>query len=434
MSFDPDSAIVANRLCDDFVYVASKGPFYVPHRTFMTLDGFRQFVGQHYGFLNFTRIVDGNEVQDKIAAAEWWLQTRPEGKRVVSEVVFEPGINSPPEKFNTWDRQKLEMCTPNLHAQLTDIRPLIEHLLFIFDEDAESVVWFMNWLAHLYQFPEIKIPSYIVMHSQFGRVGKSMLKHLLGPVFGTSMVRSMGGHLLHGDFSDPLFGARIIFVEEVAFENRRSTYEKFKELVSEPVFSHNPKGQAARQVMNTAHFIVCTNRIDALPLMNEDPRALVVSCPKKPKEQSYYREFVRWMTGPGVPLLAGVLANWDLSEFDAGGHAPQTEAGRMMFEASVLPLDKYVMDLIAERAPPFDKDFGQLLSIVNHMAIVHQAATAHMGLSAHTLGRALKTAGAVRKNMRVSTTQGPKYTWVWRNQQKWDSESPEARAAHLGTT
>lgn len=431
MSFDQDSAFVAAKLCNDFVYFAGKGPYYTPHRAFMTLDGFRQFVGQHYGILTYTRIVDGKEVTDTIPAAEWWLNTRPEGKRVVSEIVFEPGVRTVPEKFNTWDTLRHEMCPCTPNSSFESIRPLVEHLLYLSEDHVEAITWVIHWLAHLYQFPNVKIPSFIVFHSDLGGVGKSMLKLLLSPVFGASMVRSMGGHHLHSEFSDTLFGARLVFMEEVAFENRRSTYEKFKDLVSEPQFTHRPLGRAAFPAMNTAHFIVNTNRIDALPLMAADRRALVLSCPHKPKSQQYYRDLVAWMKGPGPGLLASVLSTLPLNGFDAGARPPMTEAAGRMHDESKPALDRFIADLIEERTAPFDRDFGYPKAVIDYLSVVHQASTANMGFNAHSLGRALRASGAVKKFMRVSEEGNPKWVWIWRNHERWNNESPGARAAHL---
>lgn len=429
--FDAESKFVIAKLCNDFVYFAGKGPYYTPHGAFMTLDGFRQFVGQHYGILNYTRIVDNVEVQDTIPAAEWWLNTRPAEKRVVSELVFEPGVHTPPEKFNTWDRLKHEMCEANPNANVSDISILVEHLMFISNGETEAVVWILNWLAHLYQFPHVKIPSFVTFHSDFGGVGKSILKHLFTPVFGRSMVRSMSGHHLHGDFSDALFGGRLVFVEEVAFENKRTTYEKFKDLVSEPQFTHNPKGRPSFQAMNTMHFIVCTNRMDALPLMKEDRRALVVSCHARPKPQSYYKELGTWIRGPGPALLAGVLKNWDLRAFDPEARPPSTAAARLMADESAPALESYLCELIEERVTPFDKDFGMPGALVNQLSIVHEASIAGMGLNSRSLARALRGAGAQKKFMRVTKTGSPKWVWLWRNVDRWLVEPPEAREAHL---
>jgi hypothetical protein len=438
VGFDADSKHVVARLCNDFVYFAGKGPYYTPHRAFMTLDGFRQFVGQHYGILNFTRVMTDQktgtqtEIEDTIPAAEWWLNTRPELKRVVSELVFEPGVATPPEKFNTWDIQKHEMCQPVPNTNISDIRPLVEHLLFISDDETESVVWILNWLAHLYQFPAVKIPSFVCFHSDFGGVGKSMLKQLLNPVFGESMIGSMSGHHLHGDFSDLLFGNRLVFVEEVAFENRRTTYEKFKELVSEPHFSHNPKGRMAFKARNTMHFIVCTNRIDALPLMRDDRRAMVVSCPHRPKPQQYYRDFVAWIKGPGPGLLAGVLSGWDLSNFDPGEHPPQTGAARRMHNESRSALEQFIEGLVTECAPPFEKDFGTARELVIRLGLLYEDSTRSMGLNEITLGKVLKSLGTDRLSVRIRDGENPRYVWFWRNAEHWKKETVGARMSHLG--
>lgn len=437
VGFDAESKFVIAKLCNDFVYFAGRGPYYTPHGAFMTKEGFEQFVGQHYGILNYTRLVKDpktgteTEVEDTIPAATWWLNTRPAEKRVVSELVFEPGVQSPPEKFNTWDKLKHEMCEANPNANVSDVAILVEHLMFISGGETQAVIWILNWLAHLYQFPHVKIPSFIVFHSDFGGVGKSILKHLFAPVFGRSMVRSMSGHHLHEAFTDAIFGGRLVFVEEVAFENKRTTYEKFKDLVSEPQFTHNPKGRMAFQAMNTMHFIVCTNRKDALPLMKEDRRALVVSCSDRPKPQAYYKELGAWIKGPGPALLAGVLKNWDLREFEPDARPPSTAAAQQMYDETIPALDAYVCELIEERQPPFEKDFGFPAPLTTRLAVVHEASIAGMGLNSRSLARALRSAGAQRKSMRVSGDGDPQYVWIWRNIDRWLVETPAAREAHL---
>lgn len=253
-----------------------------------------------------------------------------------------------------------------------------------------------------------------------------MLKLLLAPVFGAPMVKSMSGHMLHGDFTDPLFEARIVFVEEVAFENRRSTYEKFKELVSEPDYTHNPKGRTAFRARNTAHFIVCTNQADALPLMEKDRRACVLSTLRDPKPQDYYRELVAWMKGPGPELLAGVLADWDLSGFDPGQRPPRTKAQEAMEGLARPPLEQLILDCIENRDKPFDKDFGQSGPLASSIQLHHPG----VSCNSVSIGRALGRVGAHKLGLRVGDKSG--YFWVWRNIQYWqDIASIEQRAAHL---
>jgi hypothetical protein len=433
--FSKESQHILEAISREFIYFAPKASAYlVRSGVLMPKDGFIAYCDSHFGGLDFDPPqYDKNGAEQRVSAGAFWWAKSMERKRVVHSIVFEPGVHHDVSSgvFNTWDVLKNDMCAPDMRASVEAITPFVEHLGFVMGGDSVSVEFFMNWLAHLYQHPEDKLPASILMHSKYGGVGKTMLFEILSRVFGPSMVKSVPGHVLHDKFTDVIFGARVVMCNELAAADRRDSYEKFKSLVSEPNTVHEAKGRSARYVRNAAHFIITTNDDTALPLMRRDRRILVTSTDADPRPPSYYRDLVAWMKSPGPELLAGVLSRWRFpADWDAHAPVPHTEAAKAMHYNAAPSAVRYVRQLIDDHEPPFDRDFMPVRELQNALSLRHQAEFPH-GIRDRDLAHVLKACDGVQKSA-FKIGEKAHRVWIWRNRERWENASPAERTAHIG--
>ena len=439
--FDPESQAIIDRMNDEWVFHVEHGRA-LCIRTGVTAgkEGFLQYAARYYGTLQFTRSVTdpktgmATEVQDEIASGVYWWNGTPQGKRVINQVVFEPGRENPPEVLNTWGYLQQEMCTPNLAADINKIYPLVERLMYLSDGDGPAVMHFLNALAHHYRFPGDKPRCAVVMHSRHGQVGKSSLYLLLKSVFGQSMTSEMPGHELHSRFTDSIFGQRVIVVNELAAADKKDSFERFKSLVTESTLLHEGKGKASVRVASSALFLITTNQEDALPLMRGDPRVLVISCTQPRRPQKYYDDWIAWAKGPGPADVAGVFTNWAFPEgWSAHAPVPQTKAAERMQDAASGGFNLLVKELFEDGRAPFDKDFGTSEGVLQAISTLYGESTRAYKMSAFHLGKAMKQFGCEGSTW-VRLANGPQRVWMWRNQKHWqDIASPQERSTHLVT-
>ena len=437
ITIDAESREILRYISEDFVLWTTPSAEVAYHKESgdkIGMEGFVTYCAKHYGHVLWT---DNSGKPQRTSSGTIWRSWDEPEKRVVKTIVMEPTSKpeheGDPTAFNRWHILKKTMCEPNYQATQEDIAPLIEHLMFISDGDEVAVMYFLNWLATLYQFPGTKIPVAILMYSKLGGVGKNLIQRLISKVFGKPLVAGVSGKRLQSNFMDAIEHKRIIFINELAKTEKADGYEDFKTQVSEEETQFEGKGRAAKEIRNIAHYIITTNNIDALPMMQGDRRIAVLMCEAKPRDASYYEKLVAWIDGPGAPALANVLRTW---EFPVGWNshapAPQTEAARTMQKESRSNLAVTLEELIAEGMPPFDKDVGRYTQLACQLSTLYgNSLLRGTSLNNRALPIALTAAGAVLINPKATTA---KYKiWCWRNVELHSRNGPTEWDKHLET-
>ena len=432
MNIDTESREILRYISQDFVMLTSGSremAYHIDSGDLIGQKGFVKYCAKHYGDLVIT-LDDGKEERAS-AGAIWWSWDDPM-QRVARRLVMEPTSKSEaednPEVFNLWHVRKKTMVPPKLDATIDDIAPLLDHLMYISDGDQTVVMFFLNWLATLYKTPEVKIPSGILMYSKFGGVGKSMLFKLLAKVFGPCMVGSCSGRALTKPFDDVTEHKRLLMINEMARSEKADGYENFKNMISEEQVSFEGKGRAAKDIKNITHYIVTTNNLGALPLMQGDRRIAVFMCNTERRPDAYYEALHRWLDGPGPALVAGVLANWQFpANWNPHAPVPQTEAAKAMQKEARGNLTVLIEELIQEGRPPFDRDFGRVMDLnVQLNTLYANSLLRGISMNNRTLPQSLEIIGAKQRVIHHANAEGKAVTsrvWIWRDLHKWMNES-----------
>lgn len=421
VKLDKESREVLRYISEDFVFLSGKSPcaYHIASGDEMGRESFQPFCAKHYGDVVF---VDKEGKETRVNAGTVWWSRDDQHRRVVRRIVMEPTekseVDDDPEVFNRWHVLKHTMVEPNTNATMDDIQILYDHLLYLADGDEVAVRYFLNWLAWLWQHPGTKIPVAILLYSQFGRVGKSSLHKLISRVFGPTMVASCSGAAISKNFDDIVEHKRIIVINEMGSTDKKDGYEKFKNMISEPTVAFEGKGRAAKEVENIAHYIVTTNNLDCLPLMQNDGRIAVLMCTSERKSDAYYAKLVPWMENDGPALLAGVLAQWQFPKgWDPYAPAPQTEAARTMQLESRPAHEIALMALVEEGQAPFDKDLGKLSDLCRQLQTLYgDNLLGGFKINHKTLPRALTNVGVKKVG---SGTASNDQAYCWRNYDFW---------------
>ena len=201
---DNESKEILSYISEDFVMLAKAGAvvaYHIQSGDELGKEGFKVYCAKHYGeIVLLSTDKDGSQVQSRVASADiWWAWNDP-SRRVVRRIVMEPTAkpenDDNPEVFNRWHQLKLTMADPDLAATTDDVGILLRHLLYLSGDDVVGVEFFLNWLAQLYQTPEIKMPTAVLLYSKAGRVGKNLMQRLLTKVFGKPLVGGCTGKQL----------------------------------------------------------------------------------------------------------------------------------------------------------------------------------------------------------------------------------------------
>lgn len=438
MRIDPASIPTLLRISADFVMVTGDGALRVMDRRsgcWMTREGFVQHCAKEYGGVG---IYDpsGNLVS-KPSGVIWWDWDDP-SKRVVQKLIMRPTADADPQgtgEYNLWYDWKNDMAVPSLSANIESIEILFDHLMYISDNDHEGVLYFLHWLAWLWNHPDTKIPVAIMMYSKHGRVGKSILSKLLSHVFGRKLVKSVEGKVLHKNFMDAVEFKRIMFLNELARQDKQDNYETFKSWISEDTMEFEGKGRASREMDNFVHWIITTNNADCLPLMQGDGRVLVLRTEATRRDNAYYAALAEWIDGPGPELVAGCFYRWVFPDgFDPYAPAPQTRATVLTQHESRGGLACFLEELIAMQRPPFDKDLGRVSSIIEQLDTLYSANMRALKANHKTIPAALQSLGHEHTHVNIVLKNGTRAkvpVWIWRNHNKWIKEKGLAVGEYL---
>lgn len=443
MKIDEESREILRYISEDFVMLTKPGSvvaYHVESGDELNKDGLKHYCAKHYGdVILLTTDKDGQQIQTRKSSAEIWWEWNDPLRRVVRRIVMEPTskpeTDDNPEVFNRWHVLKGTMAEPDYHATTDDIGILFRHLMYLSGGDAVGVAFFLNWLAQLYQTPEIKMPTAVLLYSKAGRVGKNLMQRLLTKVFGPPLVSGCTGKQLQKNFDDAIEHKRLVFINEMARSEKADGYENFKSQVSEADTQFEGKGRASKQIRNIAHYIITTNHEDALPLMEGDGRIAVLRCLEPRKDDAYYDELVTWIDGPGAPALANVLATW---QFPAGWkpHAPvpQTAAAKAMQAAARDELEVLIAELVEAGTEPCERDIVTVDELCAKLNTIYSSSLRRPA-NRTSVGRALKAIGAEYCEKRIESPDGKtspnRSFYLLRNKDQWANATPKQRADHL---
>lgn len=441
---DHESREILRYISEDFVMLGSGSKlvaYHIESGDELGKEGFKQYCAKHYGDVVWVLPPDkdGNKVEKRASAGDtWWEWNEPE-RRVVRRIVMEPTskgeADDNPEVFNRWHILKHTMAERNPKATTEDIATLAQHLMYLSGDDAVGVTFFLCWLAQLYQTPEIKMPTAILLYSKYGRVGKNLLYRLLSKVFGRPLVANATGKQLQKNFDDAIEHVRILFINELARHEKVDGYENFKSQISEEDVQFEGKGRASKRIRNITHYVVTTNHADALPLMEKDGRICVLQCLAERRSDQYYKELIDWIDGPGAGALAQILATWQFpKDWDPYAPVPQTAATRAMQKASRDELEVLLAELVEAGTVPCDKDIIIVDDLCAQMNTLFGNSLTRRA-SRTSVGKALQAIGAefCERRIEFQGKSTPRKYYAVRNKEQWANATPKQRGDHLNS-
>jgi hypothetical protein len=305
-------------------------------------------------------------------------------------------INGNTRAFNTW-RGLRSLAAPENWQEWA--QAFERHIAYLVPEEADRSR-FIQWLAHIVQRPE-ELPhtSYLMITEQTG-IGRNWL--------GSVMVRVLRGYVAAGISLGPIldnkFNGRLsqkllAVVDETReglSDKRHLRGERLKSLITEEHRHIDTKYGLQTVEKNCCRWLMFSNHYDALPFENNDRRVIVIENPTQRQSPEYYT----WLYGLlAYPEFVGSVRRYleqvDISNFNAGDHAPMSEAKQRALDSMMSDTDRAVIEFrdtwpgdIAGRS-----DIIRFIDgAVNEMHLTH----------------AIKRAGMVNAQKRITVaTMGP---------------------------
>lgn len=209
--------------------------------------------------------------------------------------------------------------------------------------DADMIRRFIDWLAHNYQYPGVKIRFAWLIQSVQG-CGKGTLSQILRACFGGQNITTVNSAIVAKEWNDWMKHGLIQIFEELRAPgaNRKAVMDSLKYLITDDILPVHERNTSAYDNPNFANQLCFTNHRDAISLEPGDRRWCVWFSPMQTREQvlalqkTNHFDEIQWLTGKeGSSGLAFALANHNISDdFDPNGPAPRTRYAEEIIEQS----------------------------------------------------------------------------------------------------
>lgn len=294
-----------------------------------------------------TEDAQGNTKVKATPAFERWL-LHPDrqsveniGYRPTTENIYMDRISGV-EVINTYRPPEIEI--DNESVPNSDVKPFIELVEFLWEENAEIM---LDVCAHLIQRPEFKMHWCPLLITPHEGMGKNLFFLSLATCLGRWNTGTINASQFNKSFNTFLVENLVTViseVQEVSKKDRQVMMGKLKNYITESEQPIEGKGANIYVTEIYANFIIFSNIIDALYIEDGSRRFFVHVNHNKPKEQEFYQRVVDWMAAGGPQQLYNWFMQRDISDFKPVGFAPVTSSKTEVVEANMSDTELSIME------------------------------------------------------------------------------------------
>lgn len=309
---------------------------------------------------------------------------------------------------------------PTMMPSKDDAKMWLEHVEYIVPNE-EQREHLLDWMAFTLQKPELKINHQVLMAGN-PRVGKDLMFLPMTEYFGHHNVAHPQAEQMHGTFNEFLNGKKLIMVEEIMNFEKRSYENQLKPLCAAPPkhLHVNSKGMKQYEIPNLISLVFFSNEHDAISIRTKgDTRYFCLWCDATRRDDKYYIDLMAWYESGGYEASVGWLMERDISKFNCGGGAPETDYRREIGAMSITDHEMLITETIAQHEGVFAHDLVTAKQVVEEFK--------DYGIkSVKRAGMMLKRAGAHKYECVYRDNEKTKKVYVWaiRDHEKYKSLKP----------
>jgi hypothetical protein len=214
-----------------------------------------------------------------------WLND--ENIRFHNNVDYYPTMDMCPKNtFNLWNDFPIKSIPLDESA---DTSLLHFHIKTLLNEDEKDIDWFLNWLAHIVQFPHKKTEVAVILYDkQFG-TGKSLIaEEFLKKIIGIKkMIVTCKTDKVFGKFTNTQ-GKLLCVLNEASGKETFELNEVIKESITGKTIEMEKKNIDSIQITDYLNYIITTNNLNCIKLEEGDRRFMVFYTSSKMKGDVEY--------------------------------------------------------------------------------------------------------------------------------------------------
>jgi Family of unknown function (DUF5906)/RepB DNA-primase from phage plasmid len=282
-------------------------------------------------------VIDGRIVSKSLA--DLWL-AHPARHQYLGGVIFDPTSEAPTGYLNLWRGFAAEPKPGDWSL----LREHIERVICCNTPDWAEYLF--NWLARLFQYPNIAGEVAIALRGAKGS-GKGILGRWIVKAFGQHGMQIFHSTQLVGRFNEHLRDCVVLFADEAFYAGDKQHEGALKGLVTEPFLAIEGKYQRVVIVPNMLHVILASNNDWVIPASSDERRYCVFDvADNRCGDLAYFAAIERQMQNGGLAAMLYDLLHCDISKFEVRS-VPQTEALKIQKTLSLPSLEQWWLDVLS---------------------------------------------------------------------------------------
>lgn len=261
------------------------------------------------------------------------------------EIVEADGI----DWLNTW-------TPPKLKPAPGDPMPMLQHILFVCNDDKAQAAHLTDWLAFLVQHPGAKIKHAPLIISPKQGIGKDTIAESMKRILGEKNVVKIKDRHVAAGRNEFMIRKTLVCVPEIMSGDRKDVANALKDLITDEMVYVDEKNIRPYEAPNTVNFLFFSNHENAAHIEDNDRRYFVVICRQQPKPEAYFEQLYAYINGPELAGFAHFLATRDLSHFNPDAHAPDTADKAVVKRATRGGTEAWLEEAWENGTAPFDRD------------------------------------------------------------------------------
>lgn len=188
----------------------------------------------------------------------------------------------------------------------------------ICQEQEDAYEYLLNWLARMFQRPDLPGETVPVLQSSQG-AGKNIFIEPLVKAFGEHGVAVSNSEGLVGQFQDQIAHAVLVFANEALWGGDKKKEGQLKALITDETREVNRKFVPQYTVRNYVHLIVASNESWPVPTGAEDRRFVFYRLSdERIGDRAYFNELSAEIDAGGIEAFVHELLERDISDFHPG--------------------------------------------------------------------------------------------------------------------
>lgn len=273
-----------------------------------------------------------------VSMIDEWLKWP--GRRAYNEIRFAPGNNDLRvyNLFTGWAVVDKEGDWSLLRDHIRSV---------ICNGDDEQFVWFMTWLAHMFQRPGEKLPVAVVIRGMKG-TGKSIVFDFIHRVMPRYMYKVADGKRALSNFNAQYESTLLLLMEEAFWAGDQAKESILKDIITSPKIAIERKGIDPYMADNYMRVAMISNERWVVPASHDERRYAVFDCGSQHRNNlPYFEAMVEQMDNGGTEAMLHELLNFvPENGWNVLRKAPATSGLKEQVVDSLRGLDRFMYDLL----------------------------------------------------------------------------------------